>query len=338
MQDVDQRDRDVLFALQADIPLVGTPFALIGQSVDMSEKEIIKRVEKLKRAGVIRQIAAQFDPRALGYHSTLVAARVRPERADEAAETINRHPCVSQNYLRNDGRYNLWFSIAVAPTSRLGIDRTVAILAQEAECEAFRVLPAIRTYASAQSEDGQTDEAPEYTPLTPAEVECVRLLQRDLPLQPRPFDALARSSSMTGDDLLLLGKALLKRGQMRRFGAMIASRKSGFAASAVVVWDVPDSAVDTAGVRMSGHRAVSHSHLRPRADDWPFNLYVTVHGRSIDECESVIADLSIDTGIAERRALYPIREYKKTRLIYFTREEEAWEEERASDRAASAAS
>ena len=51
----------------------------------MSEKEVIKRTERLKREGIVRQLSAQFDARALGYRSSLVAAKVEPERIDEAA-------------------------------------------------------------------------------------------------------------------------------------------------------------------------------------------------------------------------------------------------------------
>ena len=95
MQEIDQRDRELLGALQSEIPLVSTPFALIGQAIDMSEKEVIKRIERLKRDGLVRQLAAQFDARALGYRSCLVAAKVDPERIDEAAATINAHPGIN---------------------------------------------------------------------------------------------------------------------------------------------------------------------------------------------------------------------------------------------------
>lgn len=92
MQEIDQRDRDVLNALQAEVPLVSTPFAVLGQQIDMSEKEVIKRTERLKREGLLRQISATFDPRALGYRSCLVAARVEPGGIDNAAAVVNRHP------------------------------------------------------------------------------------------------------------------------------------------------------------------------------------------------------------------------------------------------------
>src|SRR3954464_6513576 len=230
MQEIDQRDRELLGTLQSEIPLVSTPFALIGQAIDMSEKEVIKRIERLKREGLLRQLAAQFDARALGDRSCLVAAKVDPERIDDAANAINVHPGVTQNYKRNND-FNLWFTIAIAPTSKLGLEKTVEILGGEADCDTVRPLPTLKQFKTSD-DDGHGHSDEKYTPLTPGEIECIRLLQHDLPLQPRPFDALAKNGTMAGEDLLGTARSLLKRGQLRRFGAVIASRKPGFSASA----------------------------------------------------------------------------------------------------------
>src|SRR5688572_23910914 len=68
MQEMDQRDRELVGALQAEIPLVSTPFAFIGQALDLSEKEVIKRTERLRREGFIRHLAAQFHAHAARQH------------------------------------------------------------------------------------------------------------------------------------------------------------------------------------------------------------------------------------------------------------------------------
>jgi len=334
MQEMDQRDRELLNALQSEIPLVSTPFAFIGQAIDLSEKEVIKRTERLKRDGVIRSVAAQFDPRALGYRSCLVAARVDPERIDEAAATINAHPGVTQNYRRNNN-LNLWFTLYVSPQSSLGLDRTIEILAAEADCDSVRPLPTLRFYKNAAHEgdaSGDHDTHGEYTPLTPLEIECVRVLQGDLPLQPRPFDFLARVSGIAVEDLLASARTLFKRGQLRRFAATVAPRKQGFAASAMGVWVVPQDRADEHAAKFIQHRAVSHCYLRPTYEDWPYNLYTTVHARSVDECESVINDLAIDSGLTQKQALYPTREYKKAKLAFFGRDAEEWESAHAAAR------
>jgi siroheme decarboxylase len=336
MQEIDQRDRELLGALQSEIPLVSTPFALIGQAIDMSEKEVIKRIERLKRDGLLRQLAAQFDARALGYRSCLVAAKVDPERIDDSAAAINAHPGVTQNYRRNND-FNLWFTIAVSPTSHLGLEKTIEILGDEAGCDTVRALPTLKQFKGSNDADESHGDA-DFAPLTPAEIESVRLLQRDLPLQPRPFEAMARTNGVAADELLSSAKSLLKRGYIRRYSAVVPARKTGFGASAMGVWVVPASNVDAVGAKMSQNKAVSHCYLRPVYGDWPYNLYTIVHGRSVDECESIINDIAIDTGVGEKQALYPTREYKKARINLFSTEADEWETARGGSTAASAAS
>lgn len=337
MQDIDQRDRELLNALQEDVPLASTPFAIIGQMIDMSEKEVIKRIERLKREGMIRQVSAQFDMRALGYRSCLVAASVPDDKVEQAANVVNAHPGVTQNYRRNHD-LNLWFTIAVGGSSKLGLDRTIEILGEQAECDSIRPLPTLKLYktSSADGAECHAESDVEATPLTPLEIECVRLLQRDLPLHPRPFETLARGGTLGADEILSSARALLSRGQMRRFGAFVQPRKSGFVATAMGVWAVPPDRADDLGRKMSENRAVSHCYLRPTYDDWPYNLFTTVHGRSVDECESIINDLAIDTGVEEKRALYPTREFKKARLQFFAPEAEEWESSHAGAREAAA--
>ncbi len=324
MQEIDQRDRELLGALQGEIPLLSTPFAVIGQMIDMSEKEVIKRTERLKREGYVRAVAAQFDTRALGYRSCLVAAKVDPERIDDAAAAINAHPGVTQNYKRNND-FNLWFTIAIAPTSKLGLEKTIEVLGSDADCDTLRPLPTLKQFKSSGDGNDESHGDEKAAPLSPGEIDCIRLLQHDLPLQPRPFDVLAKNSGLTSEELISTARALLKRGQMRRFGAVVQARKPGFSASAMGVWIVPEERVDEIGARMSQNKAVSHCYLRPVYDDWPYNLYTIVHGRSVDECESIINDLAIDTGIDEKQALYPTKEYKKARINLFSIECDEWE-------------
>src|SRR3990172_12950188 len=88
-------DRQLLDALQHDFPLTPRPFAAIGQRLSLTEDDVIAHARRLKDDGLIRQIGAIFDTRALGYRSTLVAMRAPPKRVDQAAAVISGHPGVS---------------------------------------------------------------------------------------------------------------------------------------------------------------------------------------------------------------------------------------------------
>lgn len=341
MQELDQRDQEILHILQSGIPIASTPYAIIGQMIEMSEKEVLKRIQRLKTRGVVRQISAVLDARALGFETCLVAASVPDGSIEEAASAINLHPGVSQNYQRNH-EFNLWFTIAVPPDSRFGLDRTVDVLGQEAGCEVVRMLPTLRQFRSIASDDASAgeDDSSAMAPnaLSDEEKELIRLLQEDLPLQPRPFEVLAREAGASPDELLAFARRLSAEHRLRRVAATVHAGKPSFSATAMGVWVAPAERAEELARTMVGIRGVSQCHLRPTYDDWPYNLFTVVHGRTVDECESVLSQLAEETGLEERQALFPVREFKRAHLTLFAPELEQWEEARLARISKTAAS
>jgi DNA-binding Lrp family transcriptional regulator len=337
----DATDAALLGILQEAVPFSRRPFAELGARCGLDEVETLRRVRALKEARVIRQISAIFDTRSLGYASSLVAAKIAPERLDAAVEVINSHPGVSHNYLRNH-EFNLWYTIAVPPDSRLGLEGTVESLHRLSGASATRLLPTLRLFKIGVrfdvAGDARPDEraAPAYTeasrgaqrPLTAAEVEFVRLMQRDLALVEEPFVALAGELGIPFEEVATMHQEFLDSGRMRRFAAVLHHRKAGFGANAMGVWAGPQDdpeALRRLGETMAGFRAVSHCYQRPSYADWPYNLFTMVHGRSEEECEEALAAIAAATGIRDRHALYSTREFKKVRVRYFTGEELEWE-------------
>src|SRR5215468_10742105 len=104
-------DRELLNAVQWDFPLEPRPYAALGDRLGLAEPEVRARVAAVKELGVLRQLSAILDTRALGYNSSLVAAKIDAGRVDEAAAVISEHPGVSHNYKRNHA-FNLWYTIA----------------------------------------------------------------------------------------------------------------------------------------------------------------------------------------------------------------------------------
>ena len=323
-------DTQLLTLLQSDVPCVERPYATLAGRLGTTETEVIERIRQLKADKIIRQISAIFDTRSLGYASSLVAARVDPSHVDEAAALINQHPGVSHNYLRNH-TFNLWYTLAVSPRSKLGLEKTVEILHETSGAESTRLLPTLKLYKIGVKFDfGVESDAPVYTEksrtgtseLTARDIEFVRFMQRDLPVTERPF----ADSVVPLPELQTLHRQFLETGRMRRFAAVLHHRKAGFSANAMGVWAVPEADVDRIGELMATFRAVSHCYRRPSYPDWPFNIFTMVHGKSQEECEQELAAIAEKTGIRERGALYSTNEYKKVRVCYFTPEEAAWED------------
>jgi DNA-binding Lrp family transcriptional regulator len=119
---------------------------------------------------------------------------------------------------------------------------------------------------------------------------------------------------------------MIERKQMRRFCAILNHRKAGFRFNGMGVWAVPEDKTDEVGPIMASFKAVSHCYLRPTYSDWPYSIFTMVHGRTLEECEDILQAIENETGIKERATLYSTKEYKKTRLQYFTPDMDEWEE------------
>ena len=115
---LDRRRRQVLAALQEGLPVVERPFAALAERIGATEDDVLALARELKRAGLIRRFGGVFDSRAMGFATTLCAARVRPERLAELARRVSRFPQVTHNY-RRDGRYNLWFTLTARDPAAL---------------------------------------------------------------------------------------------------------------------------------------------------------------------------------------------------------------------------
>ena len=136
---------EILSRIQKKFPLVAKPFEAIANELGISEDEVLAILQEEKKNGIIRQTSAIFDTKRLGYKSSLVAFKVSEDKIDEAAEIINAHPGVSHNYLRNHD-YNIWFTMAVAPDSKLGLEKTIEILKERTGAEDAIILPTLKMF------------------------------------------------------------------------------------------------------------------------------------------------------------------------------------------------
>ena len=335
----DLTDKQLMNVLQSSFPLVEEPYRRIGEELGISQEEVLERIGRLKRSNVVRQIGAIFDTRRLGYKTTLVAFRYPPGKLEKGARLINRHPGVSHNYAR-PGHFNLWFTLAVPPHDDL--ETTVQRLAQVTGAEGFRVMPTIRFFKIGVNFDMVRHEGAAvdgYSPdgygsggavssdwnkaqeVTPFEVRVIRELQEDLPLEPRPFDAMAARLGIGVTELFEEARRLQERRLMRRFSAVLHHRRAGFKANPMVVWRVPEERAEEVGMIMAKSRWVTHCYQRPTFPDWPYTHFTMIHAGTLEECDRVTRDISEATGITDYRMLYSTREYKKTRVRYFVEEE-----------------
>ncbi|MDY6792409.1 MAG: AsnC family transcriptional regulator [Thermodesulfobacteriota bacterium] len=111
---IDDINRAILNSIQSDFPLTSRPYLAIAKDLGLTEDDVLQRLNRLKKEGIIRRIGGNFVPEKLGFISTLCAARVPENKIDLFAETVNRYPGVTHNYQRNN-EFNIWFTF-IAPS------------------------------------------------------------------------------------------------------------------------------------------------------------------------------------------------------------------------------
>jgi DNA-binding Lrp family transcriptional regulator len=153
--------------------------------------------------------------------------------------------------------------------------------------------------------------------LSPGDKKIIRMIQGDLPVSPAPFADLAKKVGIEEKDFLKKVREFIRRGMIRRFGAILRHQIAGYRGNAMAVWSVPEEEVGRISRTMASFGAVSHCYLRPGHPRWPFNLYTMIHGKSPEDCRKTVKRIARETGLKNYRLLFSKREHKKTSMNYF---------------------
>jgi DNA-binding Lrp family transcriptional regulator len=324
---IDSLDKALLNEIQWEFPLVQRPFLEIGLRHRLSEQQVMDRISRMKKSGLIRQINAIFDTRNLGYKSALIAFAVIPEMLDLVANEVNKHPGVSHNYERNH-EYNMWFTLAISPYDEMKphLDK----LANLKGVTKYRLLPTLKLYKIGVKLDMVNKDPEKLVPkdtviqskkriidLTPRDKSFIRELQNDVNIISEPFNEQAARLGVSVNDLFRVAKGYQELGIMRRFAAILRHREAGFTANGMVVWKVPENRIDEVGYKLASFSEVSHCYRRPVYPDWQFNLFSMIHARTVEAAEKMAFEMSAAIGIRDYRILFSSREFKKVRVKYF---------------------
>lgn len=147
--------------------------------------------------------------------------------------------------------------------------------------------------------------------------QIVAALQEGLPLEERPWEAVARRSGIAAATVKARVQAMLEAGIIRRIAAVPNHYRLGLTANGMSVWDVEDRLVDALGAQVGALSFVSHCYRRPRRlPDWPYNLFAMVHGASREAVKAHVAEIAELLGDAARAhdILFSVRILKKTGL------------------------
>jgi DNA-binding Lrp family transcriptional regulator len=321
---MDDCDKKIVTAIQGGMPAEERPFDALAARLGIRPDEMLARVRRLAGDGMIRRLGPVFDSRSLGYVSTLVAARIPPERLAEVAARVTRLAGVTHNYERRHA-YNLWFTLTCPSAQQL--ERTLAGLREETGIPDFHNLPALAVYKiRVQFDLAGGSEPPETAgarapasprPLDEKQKELVRLLQDGLAVEREPFAAMAARLGWPTSRVVQQIREWLDSGVIRRFGAVVRHKELGFVANGMAAFRISPEAIDDAGRRLARRAEVSHCYRRPPLLDFPYSLFAMVHGQSEDEVRQTAAVMAREIGVEDYAVLFSVTEFKKASMRYF---------------------
>ncbi len=157
--------------------------------------------------------------------------------------------------------------------------------------------------------------------LTEEDSKIIAAIQGDIPLTEEPFKEIAEKLGIPEDRLMGKVRSYQEKGYIRRFGAALRHRESGFKANGMGVWKAPPERAREVGEIMASFDQVSHCYQRPTFPGWDYNLFTMIHGRTEEECHTAARAISEATGIKEYRVLFSSRELKKSTMLYFQEED-----------------
>ncbi|MBX6422385.1 Lrp/AsnC family transcriptional regulator [Thermosulfurimonas sp. F29] len=145
--------------------------------------------------------------------------------------------------------------------------------------------------------------------LTTLERHLLERLQEGLPLEPRPFAALARELGLKENQVLEMLRSLKEKGILRHLGASPDSRRLGFVTTLAATAAPPERAEEVAR-KIAARPEVTHCYLRRHH----MNIWFTLVARDFEEIENIIRDISSETGTTIKH--FPARKLFKLRATF----------------------
>ncbi len=149
--DLAPTDKTIVALLSGDLPETLTPFKDAAAQVGLSQRGLLSGIERLRRSGVIRRIAAMVDHRKLGFRANAMAVWRIPEgRVQQAARFMICRPSITHCYQRRSHPswpYNLYAMIH--GLTREDCEREAVEIARALEIKEYRLLFSVREFKKA---------------------------------------------------------------------------------------------------------------------------------------------------------------------------------------------
>ena len=308
----------LLSEIQTGFPIVNRPFHEVAQRIGISEREVIESLLTMKDEGIIREFGPVFDPRKLGYVSTLVAASVDNDSVEECAAAMMEIDEITHNYLR-DNKFNLWFTIIALNADYLQkiikrVEKFPGVI-KAINLPVRKIFKINAVWGTGNSKAVHPDSGTKAPALNDSAKTLIRALEEHFPIVKKPFTVIAEKTGIDEPAIVDTVNSWIQSGVIRRFGARLNHNKIGYTSNILAAWKGHD--VELWGNAFARSPYVSHCYLRKPHKVWSYELYTMVHAQSNREIKDILDNMQATAQGSEMVALKTLKELKKTSMKYF---------------------
>lgn len=130
-------------------------------------------------------------------------------------------------------------------------------------------------------------------------------IQRDFPIEPRPFEALARELATDEAAIIARVRGLHDAGFVRQIGPVFDLHRLGYT-STLCAAKVAADAVDAVAERINAYPEVTHNYLR----DAKFNVWFTLVAPSVERIGQILQEIRLLPGVEDVISLPNERTFK----------------------------
>lgn len=133
----------------------------------------------------------------------------------------------------------------------------------------------------------------------------LNILQKEFPLEERPFLVVAERCGISEDDVLARVQKMKDDGIIRRIGAVFDGTKLG-RASALCAARVPEDRIDDFVRIVNANKGVTHNYRRKHE----YNIWFTVNAATAEELAAFLKDVKEKTGVTDILDMRAARVFK----------------------------
>jgi len=119
MWQMDATDKAIINGLQGGLPICERPYQVMALQFDITENELISRLENLLAQKVLTRFGPMFQIERMGGAFTLAAMQVPESDFERVTAAVNALPEVAHNY-RREHAFNMWFVLATETPEGIG--------------------------------------------------------------------------------------------------------------------------------------------------------------------------------------------------------------------------